>query len=114
MKTIIYYMSVITAMLLTALTVRAQDAEYEYVPVVREGVEWGYVFSHSFPPGVEYYRLQLKGDTVINDKTYKRCYAYQTATLDTATATLHGFLREEEKKFISFLIPMKKLLSVGS
>lgn len=52
MKTIIYYMSVITAMLLTALTVRAQDAEYEYVPVVREGVEWGYVFSHSFPPGV--------------------------------------------------------------
>lgn len=83
---------------MTTLTGKAREAEYEYVPIVREGVEWGYVYSHSFPPGVEYYRLQLKGDTVINDKTYKRCYAYQTATLDTATAALHGFLREEDKR----------------
>lgn len=81
-----------------ALTTRAQEAEYEYVPVVRKGVEWGYVASYHFPPGAEYYRLQLKGDTVINDKTYKRCYAYQTATLDIETATLHGFLREEDKR----------------
>ena len=112
MKTIIYYISVITAMLLTALTVEAQEAEYEYVPVVREGVEWGYVYSHIFPPGVEYYRLQLKGDTVINDKTYKRCYAYQTATLDTATATLHGFLREEDKR-VYFIPNPEEEFTVG-
>ena len=112
MKTRFYYITAILSMLMMALTTKAQEAEYEYVPVVREGVEWGYVFSHSFPPGVEYYRLQLKGDTVINDKTYKRCYAYQTATLDTATATLHGFLREEDKK-VYFIPNPDEEVSVG-
>ena len=98
MKTKFYYITAILSMLMVALTGKAQEAEYEYVPVVREGVEWGYVASYHFPPGAEYYRLQLKGDTVINGKTYKRCYAYQTATLDIETATLHGFLREEDKR----------------
>lgn len=99
MKTKFYYITAILSMLMVALTGKAQEAEYEYVPIAREGVEWGYkTLAPYFNPRSDYYRLQLKGDTVINDKTYKKCYAYQTATLDTATATLHGFLREEDKK----------------
>lgn len=98
MKTKFYYITAILSMLMVALTGRAQEAMYEYVPVVREGVEWGYVAEYIFPYSAEFYRMQLKGDTVINGKTYKRCYAYQTATLDTATATLRGFLREEWEK----------------
>lgn len=112
MKTKFYYITAILSMLMVALSDKAQEVDYKYVTMVREGVEWGYVFSHSFPPGVEYYRLQLKGDTVINDKTYKRCYAYQTATLDTATATLHGFLREEDKK-VYFIPNSDEEVTVG-
>ncbi len=101
MKTRFYYITAIVAMLMVALTGKAQEAEYEYVPIVREGVEWGYVIEPpTFPPHgqTEYYRLQFSGDTVISGKTYKKCYLYQTSSLDTATATLHGFMREENKK----------------
>ena len=107
MKTKFYYITAILSMLIMALTVKAQEAEYEYVPIVREGVEWGYkTLAPFFNPKSDYYRIQLKGDTVINDRTYKRCYAYQTATLDTATASLHGFLREEDKRV--YFIPNPK------
>ncbi len=112
MKTKFYYITAILSMLMVALTGKAQEAKYEYVPMVREGVEWGYVYSHSFPPGVEYYRLQLKGDTVINGKTYKRCYAYQTVMLDTETAALHGFLREEDKR-VYFIPNPEEEFTVG-
>ncbi len=98
MKTIISDILAIIIVSLTVMIGRAQEVEYKYVPIVREGVEWGYVASYHFPPDAEYYRLQLKGDTVINGKTYKRCYAYQTATLNIEIATLHGFLREEDKR----------------
>lgn len=54
MKTRFYYITAILSMLMMALTTKAQEAEYEYVPVVREGVEWGYVASYHFPPGAEF------------------------------------------------------------
>ena len=110
MKAKFYHITAIVSMLMIALTSKAQETEYEYVPVVREGVEWGYVAEYYLPYSAEFYRMQLKGDTVINGKTYKRCYAYQTATLDTATATLHGFLREEGKKV--YFIPNPNELDI--
>lgn len=42
-----------------------QAQEYEYVPLVREGVEWGYTGD------LGDYRCQIKGDTIIDGTTYK-------------------------------------------
>ena len=36
MKTRFYYITAILSMLMMALTTKAQETEYEYVPVVRE------------------------------------------------------------------------------
>ncbi len=44
MKTRFYYITAILSMLMMALTTKAQETEYEYVSVVREGVEWGMLF----------------------------------------------------------------------
>ena len=93
--------------IISALTILADSSDY--VPVVREGVEWGHKVERIVPMGSGggvghvgdyyiFYREQLKGDTVINGKTYKKCYRYRENELDTKTANLISFMREEDKK----------------
>lgn len=75
--------------------------ENEYVPVVREGVEWGHKAVYcgvNVETKVIYYREQLKGDTVIDGNTYKKCYRYTERELNTATAELVSVMREADKK----------------
>ena len=96
MKKLILSM-VLTA--ITALPLLAADSS-DYVPIVREGVEWGnkaISFGYCDSRTV-YYRAQLKGDTIINGKTYKKCYRYTERELDTSTANLASFMREENKR----------------
>ena len=82
--------------------------EYEYVPFVREGVKWVYYISnynydkdyYSNPARGDntiYRTLELKGDTVINGKTYKVMHKYSGDAINEANDTIPVFLREEDK-----------------
>ena len=61
--------------------IQALAQGYEYVPFVREGVKWVCYYANPInatdydgtyiPFGQHFYTLELKGDTVINGKSYK-------------------------------------------
>lgn len=70
---------------------------YQYTPLVREGVEWGYHWTYHPLKEGSYY-LQLSGDTLINSKTYKVCYRYATVDFRKEDAMVYGFVREEDKR----------------
>ena len=82
--------------------VRAQQVEepegYEYVPIVREGVRWNYLwnFATCDQTGSRYF-IQIKGETKLNGKTYKRCYRTPFYALNE-TNDFVGLIREENKK----------------
>ncbi len=65
--------------------------EYEYVPLVREGIEWRY--SGDF--GI--YHYQIKGDSLVNDTLYKKMYRYETCELEK-DSPLRALVREQDKK----------------
>lgn len=67
------------------------DDKYEYVPLVREGVEWGYTGD------LGDYRCQIKGDTIIDGTTYKKFYRYTTCGLQKNTPC-YVVVRENDKK----------------
>ena len=80
--------------------------EYEYVPLVREGVKWIYYYVNSdeiYPPdpnlaiGTVYLTLELKGDTIINGKTYKVMHKYHGSSINVNSDTIPICLREEDK-----------------
>ena len=75
-----------------------QAQEYEYVPLVREGVEWGYFqYNPVHPENNGIIRLQFEGDTLLNGKTYKKLYMYEGCDFTPDRSTLIDFMREENK-----------------
>ena len=88
----------IAAVLLGMTQATAQ--EYEYVPLVREGVKWvhSYVKDLYHPPLIEsYFTLEMKGDTVIDGHCYKAVHMYSGEEINTENDTIPIFLREEDK-----------------
>ena len=95
--------------LLGATQMAAQ--EYEYVPFVREGVKWVYSYTNvdmiddvmdrpadpNLEYGTVYLTLELKGDTIINGKTYKAMHKYYGDAINTVNDTIPVYLREEDK-----------------
>lgn len=85
-----------------------QSAEYAYVPLVREGAEWGYSMQLF---GQSYYRNLIQGDTIIRGESYKKFYTFEhcEATEDENLA----FVRESDKRvYITFnqvLMPVESL-----
>lgn len=73
-------------------------ADYEYVPLVREGVEWVYDWTYYNQTIGGRFFLQFSGDSIINGKTYKVCYRYHTPELNKEDAFIEGFAREEDKR----------------
>jgi len=78
------------------------SAAEDYVPLVREGIEWGYASAN---PGTHYgeltyYRLQFSGTTEIGGKTYHNLYKYSEFNLLPyfSQNTLVAYMREEDKK----------------
>ena len=80
--------------------------EYECVPFVREGVKWVYgIRNFNYEPydnpaqgdNMTYRTLELKGDTVINGKTYKAMHKYSGNTINEENDTIPVYLREENK-----------------
>ena len=97
------------AVLALAGLICAQAAEpaYEYVPFVREGVVWNCYYYN----GVEdFYSYEMKGDSVVNGVTYKKCYKYTTEEQDVNNAEVVALLRESDKKVYRYVDP----LSVGT
>ena len=92
-------------LLLAANTAMAQD--YEYVPFVREGVKWVYYYDNPdywmsdednfIPYGEYYYTFEIKGDTIINGKSYKPVHLYSGNGINEENDTVPVFLREENK-----------------
>ena len=87
--------------------IQAGAQEYEYVPFVREGVKWVCYYDNPInatdydgtyiPFGQHFYTLELKGDTVINGKSYKPLHFYSGKSIDEENDTIPVFLREENK-----------------
>ena len=76
-----------------------------YVPLVREGVKWVYVFDNSmyiegdlWGTGDFLYFYQFKGDTIINGDIYKKLYCSLSRDMDTEKMCPVAFLREVDKK----------------
>ena len=86
---------------------QAVAEEYEYVPFVREGVKWVCFYNNPIdvtdyegtyiPFGRHYYTLELKGDTVINGKSYKPLHYYSGQSINEENDTVPVYLREENK-----------------
>ena len=89
MKKIILY----TLLMLFGAT-QALANDYEYVPFVREGVKWVYDYDYD---GDTPATLELKGDTIINGKTYKAMHYYCGQSINTGNDTVPVYLREEDK-----------------
>ena len=77
---------------------QAVAQEYEYVPFVREGVKWAYYITNyryseeyltnpARGDNINYYTLELKGDTVINGKTYKVMHKYSGDAINPESDT---------------------------
>ena len=65
--------------------IASQAQEYEYVPFVRENVEWF--------DGDKY---RFIGDTIVEGKTYKKCYQSNSCPFED-NMRLYGLAREEDR-----------------
>ena len=91
------------------ITQVAVAQESEYIPFVREGVKWVCYFnscysifyenewSQFYPQGKTYFTLELKGDTVINGKTYMKMHKYSGASINEKNDTVLVYLREKDR-----------------
>ena len=87
---------------------QAVAQEYEYVPFVREGVKWTYsIQDYHYETDYEtnpargdnkvYRTLEIKGDTVINGKTYKAMHMCVDDEYSEPREVVPVYLREENK-----------------
>ena len=86
---------------------QAAAQDYEYVPFVREGVKWVYFVNNiddiygwidkDLPEARYYLTLELKGDTVINDLSYKAMHKYYGDNINAVNDTIPIYLREDDK-----------------
>lgn len=86
--------------LLSIATLFAQSSADDYIPLVVEGVTWSgdmkIRHNNSTDNQESYaYTIELKGDTTINDLTYKKCFYHFFNKKVYDNTTLRGFLRED-------------------
>ena len=95
---------IMTLLLVLLFSLPGFAQEYEYVPFVREGVQWVCYFENykdfdvmGFQPGRTFFTLELKGDTVIDGKAYKAMHKYSGNAIDPENDTVLVYLREENR-----------------
>ena len=96
----------LTLLALLGLT-QAAAQENEYLPLVREGVKWVYSSIDPFKGkeydgdfiryGIQYFTLEIKGDTIIDGKEYKPVHLYSGQSINENNDTVPVYLREEGK-----------------
>ena len=93
---------------------QAVAQEYEYVPFVREGVKWVFYYDNPItafsyedgfiPYGEHYYTFEMKGDTVIDGKSYKPVHLYSSGCrINEINDTVPVYVREEDKVVYGFI-----------
>ena len=87
-----------------------EPEDYEYVPFVREGVKWNYWCRFPYHPQLGEqcvecrYTLELRGDSVINGKSYKALHCYSGDAINEEHDTVVVYLREENKVVYAIMI----------
>ena len=74
--------TLLLAVLLGGIAAQAQEADYQ--PLVREGVVWHYeyyLFDDYWGESAVDYKVQFRGDTVLNGTAYKKCFFYREDAL---------------------------------
>lgn len=75
--------------ILVAFVAQAADKPDRYMHLLRDGVKWVYVerkditFEDCTPPNdTRFYTIEMRGDTVIGKKTYKKAFRYSDVVWD--------------------------------
>ena len=91
-------------LMLTGIT-GVQAQEYEYVPLVREGVQWVYAFlTHETPSDncgawvQTFYTLEFKGSTTINGLEYKNLVFNLSNKVSEPLVGTLAYVRESDKR----------------
>jgi len=104
---------------------QAVAEEYEYVPMVREGVKWQCHYDNPFTGdyyddyseqyknlehGRHNFTLEIKGDYEFNGKTYKGWHYYSGDAIDPAHDTIPLYVREEDKVVYGYIPGNERVL----
>jgi hypothetical protein len=104
MKTRIFKLVLGVLITLLSFSVNAQD--YEYIPLVKPGLQLWTCDKGYYGHNDEAYRFKrfalTDEDTIIDNETYKKLYFYRDVEFDTATATYIGALRENSQKQVFY------------
>lgn len=87
--------------LIISVSLKAQTQSYEYVPIVKEGLQiWTIDREYGqYNEQYSYERLALtEQDTIIDGKSYKKLYSFTEREFDIETATFVCGIRENENK----------------
>jgi hypothetical protein len=87
--------------LIISLSLKAQTQSYEYIPIVKEGLQiWTTDQKYGqYNEQYRYERLALtEQDTIIDGKSYKKLYSFTEREFDIETATFVCGIRENENK----------------
>ena len=75
-----------------------EPLDYEYAPLVREGVVWHYSYYG------ELYKFSFLGEEEIDGKIYRKCYKFdEKSDITESNGTLIAYLREENRQVYSIL-----------
>ncbi len=91
-------------MLMGITGVKAQESEY--VPLVREGVQWVYAYYLGrgyYGDEYTFYTDELKGDTIIGDYSFKKLYRRFSKELDVSNTYPYAYMREADKRVYAVL-----------
>lgn len=92
-----------TMILMGVAALTASAADWTYMPMVREGVEWHYTtnsFNEDGYDATEVY-LRFDGKETIGDKTYSVLYRYDSPEFDKSNARVAAYMREDGEKVYS-------------
>lgn len=87
--------------LIISLSLKAQTQSYEYIPIVKDGLQvWTIDKNYGqYNEQYRYERLALtEEDTIINGENYKKIYSFTEREFDIETATFVCGIRENENK----------------
>lgn len=78
-------------------------ADWTYMPLVREGVEWHYTSQNVRAGGTDEkdFYLRFDGTATVGDKTYSVLYRYDSPEYDKVKAQVAAYMREDGEKVYS-------------
>ena len=107
MKTNVY--KLVIGVIITLLSFSASAQDYQYIPLVKPGLQlWTYDYSY-YGHDDEAYRFRryalTEEDTIIGSETYKKLYEFTDIEFNPNTAEYYGGLRENTQKQVFYKGP---------